>query len=220
MTTCTPSGVLATEVGAGCAENPYRCYQCKRCTAGCPVAEHAGMHPAQIMRAVQLGQYDMIFDDKFIWLCTGCQTCTTRCPQSIDIAAIMDELKIIAWRDGKVHPDAPSAAMLKLNYDSFVRWGRMWEVELIARDALRRPKGALEWLALGPKMLLKGKINPTLKKGDTAAMERMVKTAESLNRAREAQRAAAAAKAAATTTAAKPAGKAAAPSGDDGGGAS
>ena len=34
-----------------------------------------------------------------------------------------------------------------------------------------------EWLSLGPKMLLKGKINPTLKRGDTVAMERMVKTA-------------------------------------------
>jgi heterodisulfide reductase subunit C2 len=216
MTTCTPSGVLATRVGDGCDENPYLCYQCKRCTAGCPVAEHAGMHPAQIMRAVQLGQYDMIFEDKFIWLCTGCQTCTTRCPQGIDIAAIMDELKIIAWREGKVHPEAPSAAMLKLNYDSFVRWGRMWEVELIARDALRRPKGALEWLALGPKMLLKGKINPTLKRGDTDAMKRMVKTAESLTRAREAQSAAEPQKGAAPASGTD----AAAPSGDDGGGAS
>ncbi len=127
----------------------------------------------------------------------------------------MDELKIIARREGKVHPDAPSAAMLKLNYDSFVRWGRMWEVELIARDALRRPKGALEWLSLGPKMLLKGKINPTLKKGDTDAMKRMVKTAESLTRAREQQRRAeprSGGAAAGTGTAA--------PSGDEGGGAS
>jgi heterodisulfide reductase subunit C len=185
MTTCTPSGVLATKVGAGCAENPYKCYQCKKCSTGCPVARYAGMHPAQIMRAVQLGQYDMIFADKFIWLCTGCETCTTRCPQGIGIAAIMDELKIIARRDGKVHPGAPSAAMLKLNYDSFVRWGRIWEVELITRDVLRRPASAKAWLSLGPKMLLKGKVNPTLKKGDTLAMKRMVQTAESITNARQ-----------------------------------
>jgi hypothetical protein len=103
--------------------------------------------------------------------------------------------------------------MLKLNYDSFVRWGRMWEVELIARDALRRPKSALEWLSLGPKMLLKGKINPTLKRGDTDAMKRMVKTAESLTRAREQQhRAESHSGGAGTDTAA--------PSGDEGGGAS
>lgn len=182
--TCTPSGVLATKVGAGCAENPYKCYQCKKCTAGCPVAGYAGLHPAQIMRAVQLGQYDMILDDKFIWLCTGCQTCTTRCPQGIDIAAIMDELKIIARQEGRVPADVPSAKMLELNYNSFVRWGRMWEVELIALDVLKRPSSVTSWLSLGPKMLLKNKINPTLKKGDTVAMKRMVQTADSITRAR------------------------------------
>ena len=103
------------------------------------MARYADMHPAMIMRAVQLGQLDMVFDDRFIWLCTGCETCTTRCPQGIDIAAIMDELKIIARREGRIPADTPSAAMLKLNYDSFVRWGRMWEVELITRDVLKRP---------------------------------------------------------------------------------
>lgn len=180
----TVSTTLERLVRAGSGINANKCYQCKRCTAGCPVAGYAGMHPAQIMRAVQLGQLDMVFDDRFIWLCTGCQACATRCPQEIDVAGVMDELKIIARREGKVPPDAPSADMLKLNYDSFARWGRMWEVELIARDALKRPSGVTEWLLLGPKMLLKGKINPTLKRGDTVAMERMVKTAESITRAR------------------------------------
>ncbi len=77
--------------------------------------------------------------------------------------------------------------MLKLNYDSFVRWGRMWEVELITRDVLKRPGSARNWFTLGPKMMLKGKINPTLKKGDALAMKRMVATAESITKARMAQ---------------------------------
>ena len=187
MTTCTPSPLLAENVGSGCGENAYKCYQCKRCTSGCPVARYADMHPAMIMRAVQLGQLDMVFDDRFIWLCTGCETCTTRCPQSIDIAAIMDELKIIARREGRIPAGTPSAAMLKMNYDSFVRWGRMWEVELITRDVLKRPGSAKNWFTLGPKMMLKGKVNPMLKKGDTLAMKRMVQTAESITNARMAQ---------------------------------
>jgi heterodisulfide reductase subunit C len=183
----TVSATLERLIRAGSSVNANKCYQCKRCTAGCPVAGYADMHPAQIMRAVQLGQLDMIFEDRFIWLCTGCETCSTRCPQEIDVASVIDELKIMARREGRVHPDAPSAAMLQYNYDSFVRWGRMWEVELIARDALKRPKALTEWLQLGPKMLLKGKINPTLKRGDTMAMERMVRTADSITKARENQ---------------------------------
>ena len=67
----------------------------------------------------------------------------------------------MARRRAASRPDAPSAAMLKLNYDSFVRWGRMWEVELIALDVLKRPEQRDDWLTLGPKMMLKGKINPT-----------------------------------------------------------
>jgi hypothetical protein len=39
-------------------------------------------------------------------------------------------------------------------------------------------------------MMLKGKINPTLKRGDTLAMKRMVQTAESITKAREARAAA------------------------------
>jgi len=185
MTTCSPSATLSQRIAAGCDENALKCYQCKKCTSGCPVARYGGMHPAQIMRAVQLGQVDMVFDDRFIWLCTGCETCTTRCPQGIDIAAIMDELKIMARKQGRIPAGTPSAAMLKLNYDSFVRWGRMWEVELITLDVLKRPSSAKNWFTLGPKMVLKGKINPTLKRGDTRAMKRMVQAAESITNARE-----------------------------------
>ena len=41
-----------------------------------------------------------------------------------------------------MHADAPFANILKLNYDTLVRWGRMYEIELIARDVLKRPSGA------------------------------------------------------------------------------
>jgi heterodisulfide reductase subunit C2 len=185
MTTCSPpSAILAGEVGNGCGENAYKCYQCKKCSTGCPVAPYAAMHPAMIMRAVQLGQLDMIFDDKFIWLCTGCETCTTRCPQGIDIAAIMDELKIMARRDGRIAANSPFANVLRLNYESIKRWGRLYEFELIARDLLKRPKGALDYVTLAPKMMLKGKINFLPERGDTVAMKRMVETSESITRAK------------------------------------
>ena len=65
MTTPTPNTTLAATIAAGCRENVFKCYQCKRCSSGCPVAPYTEMHPATIMRAVQLGQPDMIFADKF-----------------------------------------------------------------------------------------------------------------------------------------------------------
>ena len=176
--TQTLSGALAARIRSGSGENPYLCYQCKKCSTGCPVAEFADVHPAQVMRAVQLGDEAMSVDSRFIWLCTGCETCTTRCPQDIDVASIMDELRMIARQDGRVRKDMPFARSLDVNYRSFRRWGRLYELELVSLNLLRRPKAALGYTRLGMKMIARGKIRllPTI--GDRKQMKRMSRAAE------------------------------------------
>lgn len=176
--TLSPSGVLAARVRAGSGENPYACYQCKKCSTGCPVAASADVHPAQIMRAVQLGDEAMSVESRFIWLCTGCETCTTRCPQGIDVASIMEELRMIARRDGRVREDAPFARTLDLNYRSFTRWGRLYELELVVLDLLGRPRAALGYTGLGIRMMAKRKIRLLPAIADRARMKRMARAAE------------------------------------------
>lgn len=174
----TPSGALASRVRSGSGENPYLCYQCKKCSTGCPVAQFADVHPAQIMRAVQLGDETMSVDSRFIWLCTGCETCSTRCPMGIDVAAIMDELRMIARQDGRVRKDMPFARVLDYNYRSFRRWGRLYEAGLISRALLAQPKSALGYLVQGPRMLRKGKIGFLPGTGNRRQMKRMARIAE------------------------------------------
>ena len=189
MTTAsmTPDTVLAGTIRRGAGINAYKCYQCKRCTAGCPVAGFAGLHPAQIVRAVQLGDLESIMADRFIWLCTGCQTCSTRCPQEIDVAGIMDELRMLAYEHDLVRRDAPFASILRYNADSFKRWGRMYELELLARDKIMRPSSMTDDLMLGVKMVMKGKIGFVPSRGgDRAQMKRMVDAAERIERERRA----------------------------------
>jgi heterodisulfide reductase subunit C len=189
MTTAsmTPDTVLAGTIRRGAGINAYKCYQCKRCTAGCPVAGFAGLHPAQIVRAVQLGDLESIMADRFIWLCTGCQTCSTRCPQEIDVAGIMDELRMLAYEHDLVRKDAPFASILRYNADSFKRWGRMYELELLARDKIMRPSSMTDDLMLGVKMVMKGKIGFVPSRGgDRAQMKRMVDAAERIERERRA----------------------------------
>lgn len=183
------STLLAQRVGAGSGVNAHKCYQCKRCTAGCPVAEFGDLHPAQIMRAVQLGQVERAVETRFIWLCTGCQTCSTRCPQDIDVAAVMDELRMIARERGLVRKDAPFANILKLNLDSMKRWGRLYEVELVMLDRITRPASLLEDLPTSLKLVAKGKINPLPRFGDIPQMRRMARTARRIDEARELRRA-------------------------------
>lgn len=186
------SGWLAARIRAGSGENPYMCYQCKKCTTGCPVAEHADVHPAQVIRAVQLGDEAMSVDSRFIWLCTGCETCSTRCPQGIDVAAIMDQLRMISREDGRVRKDMPFARILNINYRSFKRWGRLFEGELVLLDLLRRPRAALGYTTLGPKMMAKGKLSLLPAFGDRRQMRRMARAAERIEGDRREQAKAAA----------------------------
>lgn len=175
---------LSRRVAAGSGENAYKCYQCKRCTVGCPVAEFADLHPAQMVRAIQLGDVDRAVRSRFLWLCTGCQTCSTRCPQGIDVAAIVDELRMIARERGLIRADAPYANILKLINDSARRWGRLYEVGLLARDKLARPSSLKDDLPMGVRMLLRGKISPFPTVGDRARMQQLYAEAARIDAAR------------------------------------
>lgn len=185
--TGAPSGALAARVRAGSGENVYACYQCSRCSTGCPVAAFADVHPAQVIRAVQLGDEAMSLDSRFIWLCTGCETCTSRCPVGVDVASVVEELRIIAREEGRVRRDMPFARMLDLNYRSFRRWGRLYEIELVMLDLLGRPRAALDAMRLGVRMLAKGKVRPLPGIGDRGQMRRMSRAAERIEARRHAE---------------------------------
>lgn len=178
--TRAPSGALAARVRAGSGVNVYACYQCTKCSTGCPVATFADVHPAQMIRAVQLGDEEMSLDSRLIWLCTGCETCTTRCPVGVDVASVVEELRILARYDGRVRRDMPFARMLELNYRSFRRWGRLYEIELVVLDIIGRPRAALDAMRLGLRMLAKGRVRPLPAIGDRAQMRRMSQTAEDI----------------------------------------
>ena len=179
---------VARAVAADMGENVYKCYQCKRCTAGCPVAPLADLHPAQIIRAAQLGDIEAAVTSKFIWLCTGCVTCSTRCPQEIDVAAVMDELRAISWQEGLVPKDRPFADILEYNFDSLTRWGRLYEIELIARYKFMRPRTAMDDAMLGLRMFAKGKLSLRPALGDRQQMKRMVAEAARIDAEKAAAR--------------------------------
>lgn len=118
-------------------QNVYLCYQCKRCTAGCPVAQFFDLTPNQIMRAIQLGQRGMVLQSRTISLCAACITCSTRCPQGLDVARIMDALEIEAQRE-KVRLPVRAVPMFYQSALRGIRWfGRMYELGLMAELYLR-----------------------------------------------------------------------------------
>ena len=64
--------------------------------SGCPIGPEMDLLPSQIMRLAHLGLEGEVLESESIWLCASCEACTTRCPMEIDIAAVMDALRILA----------------------------------------------------------------------------------------------------------------------------
>lgn len=135
------------------------CYQCGKCSAGCPVAEFMDLTPRQILRAVQLGLTDLALHSATIWLCASCQTCSVRCPMEIDVARVMDALRQMARRQG-VEPGEKGVALgHSLFLESIKRLGRLYEVGLVAGVNLGTRRPLANVFDVGVPMFLKGKLN-------------------------------------------------------------
>ncbi|MGI6677596.1 MAG: 4Fe-4S dicluster domain-containing protein [Dehalobacterium sp.] len=78
------------------------CYQCGKCSAGCPVAFAMDKTPRQIIRMLQLGMLDEALKTHTIWLCATCQTCSTRCPRDVDLATLNEVLRQAAQKKGYI----------------------------------------------------------------------------------------------------------------------
>ena len=118
--------IIEDEIG----QNVFLCYQCVKCTSGCSLSDAFDLTPNQVMRAAQLGD-ESVLESTTIWLCASCQTCTTRCPQNLDIAGIMDSLRIEAKRRGlpPAMPEVDKFSSLFLRNIGLL--GRLYEVGLM-----------------------------------------------------------------------------------------
>ena len=85
-------------------ENAALCYQCAKCSAGCPVAEHMEMLPHQVIHLAALGMEERVLGVNTLWMCAGCYTCATRCPNDINVTQVMDELRAKAVEQGVACP--------------------------------------------------------------------------------------------------------------------
>lgn len=103
------------------------CYQCKRCTNGCPTTFAMDIYPDEVIRRVILGQLDKVLNCNTIWVCSSCETCTTRCPNEVDIAGVMDYLKELAVRSGVRVPQPRSLAFHQAFFNDIRRRGRIFE---------------------------------------------------------------------------------------------
>lgn len=137
-------------------EKVMQCYQCGECTAGCPMAFAMDMTPNQVMRMVQLGASEEVLKSSTIWLCAGCETCSTRCPRLVSLSKVMDALRQMALSEGKIS-EQNVAKFHKIFIDAVGRHGRVHEVGMLGRFKMAT-KDLFSDMGLGVKMFLKGKL--------------------------------------------------------------
>ena len=131
------TGFLA-EVQERSGQRIDRCYQCLKCSVGCPVASHFDYKPNSVIRMIQYGKRDEVMASHAIWLCVSCMTCAARCPNQVDMSAVMDTLREMAVEGGNPYGAERNVVLL---HEEFVRsirmWGRLHEVTFFMGYMLR-----------------------------------------------------------------------------------
>ena len=134
------------------------CFQCHKCSTGCPIGAEMDLLPSQVMRLIHLGADREVLESQAIWLCASCETCTTRCPMEIDIAAVMDTLRMMAVERKVALPDPRGQAFNRSFLGSVRRHGRVYELGMLTAYKLRS-RDFFADVDKAPKMLARGKLS-------------------------------------------------------------
>ncbi|MCL2808333.1 MAG: 4Fe-4S dicluster domain-containing protein [Coriobacteriia bacterium] len=132
------------------------CYQCGKCSAGCPVSHAMDLMPRELIRLMQLNSWEEVLEAKTPWLCASCVTCVTRCPQDVDLPSLMEEVRRASKAAGKrpiKEPDIFDDLFIKGIYQN----GRSNELYLMMKYNLTSGHPMQDALN-APHLLLKGMV--------------------------------------------------------------
>jgi heterodisulfide reductase subunit C len=155
---------LVAEVNRLSGEHIEDCYHCHKCTAGCPVVGAMAYGPDRILRMLALKQKELVFLSQDIWLCAGCYTCAARCPNEIDIAAVMDALRQLAIAGGYRAGEQDVLLFHRLFVGVLKRLGRSHEAITLGLFKVLSRQPLLNDVGAGAGLFLRGKI-PLLPRG-------------------------------------------------------
>jgi heterodisulfide reductase subunit C len=154
------------EVEQGSGVKVSSCFQCRKCTNGCPVTFAMDLYPDQVMRYIQLGFRQPVLESATIWVCASCETCTTRCPNEVDIAKAMDFLKQTVVRGKTGAREKKVLTFHQVFLDDVRKRGRVFESGLMQNYLLKsgeaftklKDLSILEEMRLGWTLYRKGRL--------------------------------------------------------------
>jgi len=154
----TPSHTFLKEVEAKSKQTVSACFQCEKCTNGCPVTFAMDIVPHKVIRMINLGLKDHVLKSDTIWICASCETCTSRCPNDIDIAHVMDSLRQLCQSSG-IEASQRNVPLLHEAFMSTIQaHGRIWELEMETRYMMKTKEVTSKDMKFGMDMFKRGKL--------------------------------------------------------------
>jgi heterodisulfide reductase subunit C2 len=150
------NGLLA-EVQTRSGAAVSACLQCHKCSTGCPIGPEMDYLPSQVMRLIHLGAEQEVLRSRAIQICASCAACTTRCPMGIDIAGVMDTLRILAIDRHVRVPDAHAQQFNSSFLGSVWLFARTFDMGMLGVYKLRSGDLFSDMNKV-PQMFLKGKL--------------------------------------------------------------
>lgn len=149
-------------VAAKAGVNLKDCYQCGKCSAGCPAVHAMDLMPREVIRLMQLGAWDEVLDAKTPWICASCVTCWSRCPQDINLTALMEEVRRASKAAGK-RPVKGADVFNDLFLKGIYNNGRSNELYMMMKYNIFSGN-LMQDAPNAPHLLLKGMIGPKVHK--------------------------------------------------------
>lgn len=116
------------------------------------MAPEMDLLPHQVIQHILMGDQG-VCDAKSVWLCDGCHTCTDRCPREIDVAAVIDALRLVT-----TNREMPLAKFNESILTGVRRTGRLNEVVLGIHFNLTAKRGLFNGVGDAWHLFRKGKL--------------------------------------------------------------
>ncbi len=92
-----PDSVLRLKILGKIGDHkPYNCFQCIRCTSGCPSMKMLELKPHEIVSLARLGFIEELISSGIAWTCATCLKCKERCPQAVAPVDLIIALRNLA----------------------------------------------------------------------------------------------------------------------------
>jgi len=149
---------LAGEILEATGINAATCYQCGKCSAGCPMASESALRPHAIMRLVMQDRRERALTDESIWLCLTCETCSARCPNDCDPARVIDAVRELSIEAGAADMPRTISAFHKAFLEQIRSNGRLHELGMVMDYKLRSGE-LMKDVTSAQGMLTRGKLS-------------------------------------------------------------